>query len=129
MFQIYFVTFIQSTAQPISEEPDPYCNPAHPPSVPLPPNFSWVFLHGFWTLVPAKFSKDISAQSQMNDESSQLENHETWSEGNLAEVNPHDPTPLMSEGSGQEGDSTDSQGLEDFESDFEEKVNRLLISG
>lgn len=38
-----------------------FCNPVKPPSnLNLPSDFNWVFLHGVWTLVLTKFSKDLS---------------------------------------------------------------------
>lgn len=63
---------IQHSGGEQSEDQDSLCNPAQPPAnLPSPPNFSWVFLHGVWTLVPSKFSKEIANRSQLEEETSQ----------------------------------------------------------
>lgn len=69
-----------STTEDNSGEIDSFTNPGHPPSIlTRPPNFDWVYLHGFWTLVPAKFSKELAMQSLTDDEFAQPENMEIWS--------------------------------------------------
>lgn len=58
-------------------EVDTYCDPSKPPSnLSLPPNFKWVYIHGIWTLVPTKFSIDITSRSSYavaNDSTENLE--------------------------------------------------------
>ncbi|KAH7667215.1 Aldehyde dehydrogenase N-terminal protein [Dioscorea alata] len=105
-----------------------FCNPAQPPSnFSPPPNFNWVFLHGCWTLVPCIFTKEISTRSLQEEDSLQQGHIEIWNEENQVD----DPEHIVqiSEGSGHDGDSVESHEYEDSESDFEEKIRRLLHTG
>lgn len=54
---------------------------------------------------------------------------EIWGDGNMVDDNLQVPSTQMSDGSGHDGESLDSQEREDSESDFEEKVKRLLQTG
>lgn len=94
----------------------------------LPPNFNWVFLHGIWTLVLAKFSKDITTRSLLDDGDTHKENMEIWSEENHVDRILLESGIQVFEVSGREGHSLDSCELEDSKSDFEEKLRRLLHS-
>lgn len=114
----------------IDQDTDPYCNPVHPPlNLSLLPNFSWAFIHGFWILVPIKFSKEITNRSMEREDSPKQENLDIWNDGNLTYVSLQDTVTQMSEWSGQDGDSFDSLEMEDSESNFVEKVKRLLHTG
>lgn len=109
---------------------DSFCNPVQPPShLILPSNFNWVFLKGIWTLVPAKFAKDFSYDPFIKEENFHGENPKFWEEENQTDVSLPNTGTLGIEGSGLEEDSQDIHRIEYFESNFEEKVRRLLLFG
>ncbi|XP_039142324.1 uncharacterized protein LOC120279459 [Dioscorea cayenensis subsp. rotundata] len=114
----------------ISDDQDSsFCNPSKPPSAfTPPPNFKWVFLHGIWTLVPSKFSADIIARSAIDPGSDQLDKLESWGDDHQDDDLQDNEITEVKE-SEQETYSTDSRHTEDSETDFEEKVRRLLHSG
>lgn len=59
---------------------DSFCDPSKPPSnLSLPPNFTWVFLDGVWTLVPTKFSSELTTKSNHAVGEVFKDNLEIWS--------------------------------------------------
>lgn len=71
---------IKNNANDVPLEEGVFCDPSHPPSQLIPPpNFDWVFLYGIWTLVPKKFTSDITARSNREGSLDQHENLEIWS--------------------------------------------------
>lgn len=117
-------------ANVISLENDDYCNPSHSPSnLNLPKNFNWVFIHGVWTLVLTKFSQDFTSSSLIDEEIVRKENIKIWSEEIHTDEVVSELGAQGSKCSGHDGDSLYSHEVEDSESDFEEKIRRLLQSG
>lgn len=55
---------------------------SHKTLFPPSPNFNWTFLHGFWTLVPKEFTKDITLHALLEEELNEAANREIWSEKN-----------------------------------------------
>lgn len=56
----------------------------------------------------------------------QLENTKNWNEENLTDVFVPESGTQMTKGFGQDDDSFKTKEKEDFVSDFEEKIRRLL---
>lgn len=83
-------------------------------------------MHGVWTLVPGQFSKGILSSLSRDDDRLQITQMEIWSEENHIETLSPNNEHHDLEDAGRYMDSSDSRASEDSESDFEEKIKRLL---
>lgn len=104
-----------------------FCDPSKPPSnYNLLPNFNWVLIHGVWTLAPRKFLKDLQAWSSLEEDKTHSDHLEIWGGDNHIEaISPNNDHHELDQVIASEA-SQDSDGSE---SDFGEKINRLLHIG
>lgn len=86
-------------------------------------------MHGVWTLVPGQFSKGILSSLSRDDDRLQITQMEIWSEENHIETLSPNNEHHDLEDAGHDMDSSDNRASEDSESDFEEKIKRLLHTG